>query len=140
LQFFQVDAITGDETALSTMEPNEGVASYRRYLISGITNNQVCCSSTASDLQITAQGRLDFIPVANETDYLLIQNVPALIEESMSIRFSRMHSFSAAQQSGLHHARALALLNGQLDMFQGKVSTAIKVPIFGSDKMRRQPV
>jgi hypothetical protein len=138
LQFFQVDPVTGAEIPLSTMDPNEGVASYRRYLVSGIPNHNLCCASPSSPLQLTAQGRLDFLPVVNETDYLTIPNVPALVEEAQSIRFSKMEN--GANQSAFHHARALQLLNGQLDAMEGKVNTAISVPIFGSRRMRRQPV
>lgn len=136
LQFFQVDPTTLVEVALSTMEPNEQTALYRRYLINGIpTTTNPCCSTTGS-IQITAQGRLDFVPVINEVDYLTIPCVPALIEEAQSIRFSRMDSTAAAQQAMVHHGKALALLFGQLDAFQGKTSTAVKVPIFGSNRLR----
>jgi hypothetical protein len=138
LQFFQVDPITGAEAALSAMEPNEMVANYRRYLIAGIPNANLCCFSPSNPLTITAQGRLEFVPVENETDYLTLQNVPALVEEAQSIRFSKMDSTSAASQANYHHARALALLNGQLDKYEGKISTAVNVPIWGSNRMRRQ--
>lgn len=135
LQFFQVDPTTGVEMPLSTMDPNEASAGYRRYMISGIPSLNPCCSP-ANPLQISAQGRLDFIPVIAETDYLTIQCVPALVEESLSIRYSRMDSANSAKQSVEHHARALALLNGQLDTFQGKTNTAVSMPIFGSNRMR----
>ena len=140
LQFFQVDPATGTEVALSAMEPNEGVANYRRYLINGIPSNNLCCTSPGNPIQVTAQGRLDFIPVVNETDYLTIQNVPALIEESMSIRFGKMEVGDGANQSLIHHVKALNLLAGQLDLYQGKTSTAVRMPLFGSNPMRRQPV
>lgn len=136
---FQVDPTTLVETALSSMEPNEGTALYRRYLINGIPSSNACCLG-ASTVTIQAQGRLDFVPVTNETDYLTIPNIPALIEESRSIRFSRMDSPAAAQQAILHHGRAISLLNGQLDAYTGKVNTSIKVPIWGSNKLIRQPV
>lgn len=139
LQFFQVDSVTGVELPLSGMEPNEMTASYRRYLLNGIPNFTCNCSSS-SLVQLTVQARLDFQPVQVETDYLSLPNVPALVEEAISIRFSRMDSGSANQKSMYHHARALSLLNGQLDLYEGKVSTAISVPIFGSRRLRRQPV
>jgi len=138
LQFFQVDPVSGVEVPLSTMDPNEGVASYRRYLINGIPSNNLCCTSPGSPLQLTAQGRLDFIPVANETDYLTIPNVPALLEEAQACRFRRMEN--GMGQSVYHHQQALALLCGQLDAMEGKVNTAISVPIWGSSRPRRQPV
>ena len=140
LQFFQVDPVSGVEVPLSTMDPNEGVASYRRYLISGIPNSNLCCLSPGNPLQLTAQGRIDFLPVQNETDYLTIPNVPALLEEAQACRFRRMESANAAQQAMSHHMAALALLVGQLDSYEGKINTAISVPIWGSNRLRRQPV
>jgi hypothetical protein len=140
IQLFQVNPDTGVEVALSAMEPNESTASYRLYLIAGIPNLNQCCQ-TSGTLQLSAQARLAFIPVTNETDYLMIPNVAALIEESMSIHYGRMDSSLAAQQTGIHHQRALALLVGQLDQMLGKTSTAISVPIWGSrGRLRRQPV
>lgn len=139
IQIFQVDPVSGGENQLSTMEPNEQSANYRRYLLSNIPALHACCSTTPN-VQITAQARLDFIPVANETDYLMIQNVPALIEEAQSIRWSRMDSPNASEKSQEHHVRALQLLNGQLDQNEGKTSTSVKVPIFGSNRLHRQPV
>lgn len=136
VQLFQVDPTTGVETSLSVMEPTEASALYRRYMLTGIQNSSLCCT-TSGVLTVTAQGRLDFIPVANETDYLTIPNVPALVEECMSIRFSKMDARNAADQVVLHHARALSLLNGQMDKYFGKTHTAVKVPLFGSDKLRR---
>ena len=136
VQFFQVDPTTGVETVLSTMDPNEGSANYRRYLVNGIPQQNLCCVTPGQPLQIAAQGRLDFIPVENETDYLTIPCVPALIEEAMSVRYSRMDSSNAAQLSTLHHNRALALLFGQLDLMLGKVNTAILMPTFGSARPR----
>lgn len=136
----QVDPTTMVETALSSMEPTEGTALYRRYLINNLKACGNACCTMSPTVQITAQGRLDFIPVVNETDYLTIPNIPALIQECRSIRFSRMDSSAAAQQSIIEHGRAIAYLNGQMDTYLGKVQTAIRVPIFGSDRLKRQPV
>lgn len=139
IQLFQVNPTTGVESALSAMEPNESTASYRRYLIAGIPNLNQCCQG-GHTLQLNAQAKLDFIPVVNETDYLIIPNVAALIEESLSLHYGRMDSTLAAQQTGIHHQRALALLFGQLDKYLGKTTTAVRVSLFGSNKLHRQPV
>lgn len=136
VQFFQVNPVTGAEAALSVMEPNEGTAWYRRYMVNGIPNTNLCCTGPGQPVVITANVRLDFIPVENEVDFLTLPNVPALVEESMSLRFSRMDSSNAAQQSAIHHQRAIALLNGALDLYEGKWNVAIKVPIFGSNRLR----
>lgn len=139
IQIFQVEPTTGVETALSAMEPNEQTASYRRYLLAGIPNFNCNCLQPGM-VQIEAQVLLDFIPVQNETDYLSIPNVPALIQESMAIKYERMDSPNASQKSQEHHAKALAYLNGQLDALNGKTSTAVAVPIFGSNRLHRQLV
>lgn len=135
---FQVDPVTGAQTLLSSMDANEVTASYRRYLLNNLPNH--CCNQPAGTVQIDAQAKLDFVPVASDPDYLLIQSIPALIEEAMAIKYSRMDAAGAPQLEAKHHAKALSILNGQLDHYEGKVSAAIKVPIFGSARLRPQPV
>jgi hypothetical protein len=139
IQLFQMDPATSLEVSLSAMEPNESTASYRSYLIAGIPNLNQCCQSGRT-LQLNAQAKLDFIPVVNETDYLIIPNVAALIEESLSLHYGRMDSPLASQQTSIHHQRALALLFGQLDKYLGKTTTAVRVSLFGSNRLRKQPV
>ena len=137
LQFFQLDPTTASQVSLSEMEPYEGVAWYRRYLVSGMSNRLLCCAPQGKSLYITAQGKLDFVPVVNETDYLLIPNVPALLEEAQSLRYSRMDSGNSEQKSAIHHSRALALLRGQATHYLGKINTAVNFRPFGSADLRR---
>lgn len=127
----QVDPATLVETDLSVMEPHETVGYYRKYYINGLST---CCGSTTT--QVYAMAKLDFVPVKSDPDYLIIQSIPALIEEVQAIRKSRMDDDGAQQQSERHHQRALQILFGQLDHYQGKQSAVISVPIFGSDKLR----
>ena len=135
IQLFQVDPVTGVELPLSALEPNEGTSLYRRYMINGIPSTNLCCQG-AGTIQLTSMARIDFTPVINETDYLTLPNVPALLEEAQSLRFARMESSNASEQSMLHHVRAINLLNGMLDLYEGKVSTAVKIPLWGSNKLR----
>lgn len=135
---FQVVAATGTESALSSMEPQENTAAYRRYLVNGLPYQ--CCNQPFGQVQVTAQCKLDFVPVQSDRDYLIIPNVPALIEEVQAIRYSHQDSEASAKLETKHHLKALALLNGQLDAYLGKVNTAINVPIFGSDRLRQQPM
>lgn len=139
VSFYQVDPTTLVETYLSVMQPSEQTGWYRRYLLNSVPSTTQCCS-TSPTMQITGQVRLDFIPVENETDYLLIPNLEALYEECRSIRFDGMDSAGAASQSAICHQRALSLLNGQLDMVGGKWNAAVKIPIWGSNVLTRQPV
>jgi hypothetical protein len=137
--FFTIDPATGTPQQLSTMEPLETTANYRRYLLNGLP--RFCCDATTPlPVTITAQAKLDFVPVVSDPDYLIIQSIPAITEEAQSLRYGRMDTPAAAQLEQKHHAKALAILNGQIDHFEGKVSTAVNVPIFGSARMRRQPI
>lgn len=137
VQVFMVDPNTGVSALLSSMEPNETTALYRRYLVDGLACK--CCNTPSGIIQVSAQCKLDFVPVVSPSDYLVIPNIPALIEQVQSIRYSKMDSAQAPNLEAKHHARALALLNGQLDHFLGKVNTAVRAPIFGSDRLRPQP-
>lgn len=136
VQIFEVDTITTDERLILTMEPGETTASYRRYYAHGLPTTH-CGDET---IQVSAVVKLDFIPVVADTDYLIIGNLPALKEECQAIRYSEMDNPNAAKMSMMHHANALRLLFGELDLYVGKERVSVTVPIFGSDKLRRQVV
>lgn len=137
VQIFTVDPATGAETLLSTMEPRETTASYRRYLVNGLPAN--CCNTPGGVVQVSAQCKLDFVPVIADSDFLLITSIPALIEEAQAYKYSRMDTRAAAGLEQKHHAKALGLLRGQLDHFLGRTTPAIRIPIFGSDRLTPQP-
>lgn len=136
--FFAVDPVSGAQTTLSTMQPNETTASYRRYLINGLPAN--CCNSTTGQIQVSAQAKLDFVPVASDSDTLFLPNIPAILEEIASQKYSFMDAANAPALQSKHHATALKLLNGQLDHVYGKINTAIRVSLWGSDRLRPQPI
>lgn len=141
VEFFQVDPSTGVETSLLVMQPAETTALYRKYYINGLPSN--CCTScttTSTQLQVLAMCKLDYVPVTCDSDYLRIMSVPALIDECMSIRYGRMDTPGAQQLSAAKHASALRILFGQLDHYLGKERPALQRHIFGSDRMRLQPL
>jgi len=133
--FYQVDA-NGVETPLTTMQAIEMTAEYRRYFLNGLRTN--CCGQATQ--QVLAMCKLDFIPAVNDQDYLLIQSIPALIEECMAVRYSRMDTPGSQQMAQTKHGNAMRLLFGQLDHYLGKTQTAVSVPIFGSDRLKVQRV
>lgn len=138
IQFFQVNPDTGVESPLLVMQPSETTALYRKYFINGLPNG--CCNIAGGTVQVLAMCKLDYIPAEVDSDYLRIHSIPALIDECQAIRFSRMDTPAAQQLSANKHASALRLLFGQLDHFLGKEQTAIQRHIFGSDRMRLQPI
>ena len=134
---FAVDA-AGDHTQITTMEPDETTAAYRQYFLNGLP--AACCNTPQGIVQVQAQVKLDFVPVLNDSDYLLIQSIPALIEECMAIRWSRIDAPQATAKEKTRHAKALSILCGQLDHYYGKTKTAIGMRLFGSDRLRPQPI
>lgn len=141
VEFFQVDPTTGVETPLLVMGPAETTASYRKYYVNGLPQN--CCNScttTSTTLQVSAMCKLDFVPVTCDSDYLRIMSIPSLIDECMSIRYGRMDTPGAQQLSDKKHASALRILFGQCDHYLGKSNPAIQRHIFGSNRMRMQPI
>lgn len=138
VEFMQVDSNSGAQTALSEMQPNETTSLYRTYFVNGLQ----CCPSqsnvTPGPISVQAWCKLDLIPVQADQDYLLINNIPALLDEAHAIRLSRMENSKAIQQSEQHHASALRLMFGQLDHLYGKVQTSISLPLFGSDRVHPQ--
>lgn len=139
VQYFQVDPTTGVESPLLVMQPGETASLYRKYAVYGLP--QSCCNGsvpqgTNPNLQVLAMCKLEFQPVACDSDYLGIMSVPALIDECQSIRYSRMDTAAGQQLSAAKHASALRILFGQLQHYLGNERPAIQRHIFGSQPMR----
>lgn len=135
VRYYQHDPETGEEVLLLTMQPNEQTASYRRYYLNGLPSN--CCASPSTNdlVQVTALAKLELLPVVVDTDYLLIQNLEAIIEEAQSMRYSEMDSTSAKQMAEERHVQAIRLLNGELNHYIGKDSVAVNFAPFGSARL-----
>lgn len=140
VQIFQVDPTTGQQIKLLTMEPSEQTASYRRYYFDALPSN--CCPSvsSANTVTVTAIVKLDLIPVQVDTDYTLIQNAEAIIEECQAIRYSEMDSPGAKQLSRERHNAAIGLLNGELAHYLGTDKPAINFKPFGSARLSKKYV
>ena len=144
VQIFQMDPVSGVQLLLSTMEPGEQTTDYRRYFFDCLPCG--CCPTSnipqpiqnCTPPQVTAIAKLELIPVAVDTDYLLFHNLEAVIEECMSVRFSQMDTESSQRQSALHHTNAIRLLNGELGHYLGVNDAAVRVQVFGSARLERQ--
>jgi len=140
VQFHEVDTVTGEMRLLLTMEPSETVGCYRRYFVNGLPNTCATGCPSPQEIQISALVKLDFIPAVADTDYLIIGNLAALKEECLSIRLSEMDSPNAKRMAASHHAAALRLLFGELDLYVGKERVSINVPLWNGDRLRPQPM
>lgn len=146
VQIFQMSPTTSEQVLLSTLEPGEQTTSYRRYFFDCLPCG--CCpppngpipDSKCLPPQVTAIAKLELIPVVNDTDWLLFQNLEAVIEECAAVRFSEMDNASAQQQAEIHHKRAVRLLNGELGHYLGVNTPGVQVHVFGSAKLERQAI
>ena len=141
VSYYEVDTVTGDERLLLTMEPSETTAYYRRYYLSGVPKN--CCgvpAAVAGTVQVTAMAKLEAFPVKVDSDYLLIQNLQALICEAQAWRLSKVDSSAAKGESRERHNAAIGLLQGELVNYLGKQDPAVSFAPFGTARLRRQRI
>lgn len=136
----QVDATTGAFVNLARYGPTEINPSYRRYLISRIPS--LCCGpgTVPPNLTVTALCKLQYIPVVQDTDWLIIQNIPAIDEECQAIRYSKMDSATATQLWASHHNAAIKQLQNQLRHEEGEQTLAVNVDIFPGAPLERQGI
>lgn len=142
IEFFQSDPVTGAEVLLLTMQPSEQTALYRRYYFDNLPCG--CCPSpnatTCDSVQVTAIAKLELIPVMVDTDYCLIQNEEAIIEEAQSARYSVIDTPEAKQMAQERHIQAIRLLNGELNHYLGMNSPAVNFAPFGTARLERQRI
>lgn len=137
---YQVDPVTGDESLLVTMRPDETTASYRRYYFDSLPRD--CCNGRAATpgVSIKAIVKLDPVPVAVDTDYTLLQNLEALIEEGQSMRYSEMDDTNAKQMSRERHQAAISMLIGEAGHYLGIDKPSIVFAPFGSARLAKKSI
>lgn len=138
VQLFAIDPNTAAQTEILEMEPGEQVAGYRRYYLNNLPYD--CCSGNTTPpvpVQVRAIAKLEPIPVKVDSDYLLIQNLEAFIEEGWAVHFSDLEEASAQQQAAIHHLNATRLLNGELTHYLGKNKPSVSFKPFGSASLNR---
>lgn len=140
VSIYQVDPSTGAEVLLLTMEPGEKTAWYRRYYLDSSHLCSCPCGNVAGTVQVKSIAKMDLIPVVSDTDYLLFQNLEAIIEECKSARYSTMDKPDAKQMAQEAHLQAVRLLNGELSHYLGLDTQAVRVSPFGNARLRYQKI
>jgi len=149
IQFQQMSPSSGAQVPLHTMDPSETTGWYRRYYFDSLPFS--CCQSGGpppcpapppppQPIQVTAIVKLDPIPVRFDTDYLVLQNLEAIIEECQALRYEEMDDTNAKTFATLHHKTAVGLLNGELVHYMGKNQPAVIFAPFGSARLERQKI
>lgn len=131
----QVDASSGNEVTLSRYAPNEENPACRRYYLSQLPFG--CCNPTftAGPVVITAMCKYEFVPVETDTDFLIIGNIPAMIEEGQAVNYSSMETPTSMALETRHHARAVKLLNDELRHYLGENLPAINFAPYGTARL-----
>lgn len=96
---------------LADLDPSEIVPSYRRYFCADIP--QIAASAPPVRIRITGKRR--YLPIFNDTDFLIIANIGALRLEIMAIDREDGNDF---QGSAEFHKRALDLLQAEAKNYQ----------------------
>lgn len=147
VQIFQMDPTTGAQILLLTMEPGEEVSGYRRYYFDKLPIS--CCTppvgpnpqtGVPQNLSVTAIAALEHIDVRVDSDYFVLQNLEALINEAQSIYYEAKESAEAKAKSEKHHRMAIRLLIGELTRMVGNQQPAISFKPFGSATLERARV
>lgn len=126
----QVNGVTGVETLLSRLAPTEINPAYRRFYISKLPSG--CCPSNTGHVTVTALCKLQYVPVYQDTDQLIIANIPALIEEAQAIRYSSMDIPNAALLEQKHHNKAIRLLQNEQRHELGNQMSVVCDPFYGA--------
>lgn len=130
----QVNGVTGEETTLVRLAPTEINPAYRRFFISRLPNG--CCPANGI-VTVTALCKLQYVPVYQDTDQLLISNIPALIEEAQAIRYSSMDTPTAAVLEQKHHNKAIRLLQNEQRHELGESMSVVCNPFAGASLERQ---
>lgn len=132
-----VDSVTGTVTALARFEPGETRPWYPRYYLDSLP--QWCCTGDTT-IQVNVLAKRDYYPVAVDTDWILIGNIPALISEAQSVYHDGIQEAAASVISAKKHNDAILFLQGELDHQFGKESPATSVLPFGTADLRKQNI
>lgn len=142
IRLYEFNTDDSTQRAIAIYEPTELTPIYRRSHIPGIVKGG-CSNGLVEDAcqqsTVSVMAKLNFIPVANDNDFLMIGNEPALKEACRSVRYGMMDSATAMQQQQVAMAAALVELQTELEAFLGsgaKQSIAVEVYPVGALSMQ----
>lgn len=133
-----VDSVTGAETTLSRYAPTETNPSYRRYLITSLPTG--CCCNSDGTLSITGIVKMEYQPVYQDTDQLIIANLPALKYECLANRYATMDVPNAAVLEVKNHRKAIRLLQDEMRHMEGEQEPSVVVNPFGAAALINQRI
>lgn len=112
VRVYEVDPTGGtNNIMLAVLDPSERVPSYRRYFCADIP----VVPAGGPPVRIRVTGKRRFLPVVQDTDFMILANLGALRLEMMAIEREDGNDF---QGSGEFHKRALDLLQAEAKTYQ----------------------
>lgn len=94
VRLYKYDTSDSTQSAMAYYEPDETTPWYRRSLISDLANQG--SSSTCETKAVTVMAKMEFIPARQDTDYLLIGNLPALKDMIQAVKKGEADLFEEA--------------------------------------------
>lgn len=119
VRLYEYDTTLATQRAIAIYEPDETNPTYRKMFVSALEGASCCgCTGDEDDTtQVTVMAKLEFIPVRNNTDWLLIGNLPAIKDEIMSIM---KRENNLPEESMAYHALAVQGLRSELRHYLGR--------------------
>lgn len=137
---YEFDVASSTKRMVGHYEYFEKRPSYPRYKFPGIIP-QASGSGGCSAFQVEIIGKLEYIPVAKDTDYLIIGNIPAMKEMMKALRDSENEpdgiKSNAIMVAGLK--TATSILDSELDHYYG-AGRRIGINIMGSSIGTLDPI
>lgn len=137
VQLVGVNPTTGAETTLARLQATEQNPAYRRYFLNGLPPQCPDCDSSTTTIQLQGIVKLEYMPVVSDTDFLLIQNIPALKNEIQAVRYSEMDTVVGRALQEQNHRTAIKILNEELIHYLGRENPAVHFAPFGPATLQR---
>ena len=138
VRIYGLDTTTGDVTLLATLAPGDTSPTYRRYFLTGLPTQCTDCDSATGVVQVTGMAKIEYNPVANDSDFMTIGNLDALKAECQAIRLEEMDNMNAATLAKSKHKDATRLLNEEIIHYLGKETPALSCKPWGRDTLERR--
>lgn len=100
--------------ALAYYEADETLPSYRRSYVPGVAGHS--SGSDCEEVSLEVAAKLRFVPVVNDNDFILIGNLPAIVEEVRAVRKLENNLFGEAEA---YEQKAVQYLQEELASYIG---------------------
>lgn len=135
VRVYEYDTVTTVQRLIAIYEPDETLPSYRKsfYPPAQVTDDG---NGNCARVSVDVIAKLKFIPVAKDSDFILIGNLPALVEE---VRAIRKFENNLIQEGFAYEQLAVKYLDEELQNYLGD-GTRIALHIDGGSPFNSGPV